>query len=220
MQYPQTPWSLRGYSLQTAHVLDVARVRSLIPSELEVVSVWPGKTLGGIYISSYGSGSTLEYNELIVVCAITRCSGQFGVWVSHIYVDNPNSVAGGREIWGLPKELAEFTWDLRNKPSVWVRQGDQLLCSLSAEWQSPGLSLPIALSGLSKRGAELLSFGGRASGDLSLMGANLQIPNDSPFAWLGFNQLLFGAYCDRLSITIEAPQVIGSRPSTTPHARV
>jgi acetoacetate decarboxylase len=25
-------------------------------------------------------------------------------------VDNPDSVAGGREIWGLPKELAEFSW--------------------------------------------------------------------------------------------------------------
>ncbi len=33
---------------------------------------------------------------------------QRGMVVSHIYVDDEQSLGGGRDIWGLPKELAEF----------------------------------------------------------------------------------------------------------------
>jgi hypothetical protein len=94
MAYPQAPWTLQGYSLQTLNLIDITAARSLVPSELEIISVWPGKTLGGVYVASYGSGSTLEYNELIVVSAITRYANRFGTWISHIYVDNPDSVAG------------------------------------------------------------------------------------------------------------------------------
>jgi len=39
-----------------------------VPSELEIISVWPGKTLGGfISLSHYGSGFSAEYSELIEV---------------------------------------------------------------------------------------------------------------------------------------------------------
>ncbi|MEM5838755.1 acetoacetate decarboxylase family protein, partial [Pediococcus acidilactici] len=124
-------------------LIDIDRVRPLIPSELEIISVWPGKTLGGIYLSYYGSGSVLEYSELIVIAAFVGYKGKFGGWVSHIYVDNPDSVAGGREVWGLPKELAEFTWEggvsaaqpealaPRKEARVTVSQGNRLLCSLN-----------------------------------------------------------------------------------------
>ncbi len=64
MVYPPAPWHLQGYAVQTLQLIDVARVRPLVPSELEIVSLLPGKTLGGIYISSYGLGSVMEYNEL------------------------------------------------------------------------------------------------------------------------------------------------------------
>jgi hypothetical protein len=59
MPYPQTPWRLKGYAIQTLHLVNVDRVRPLIPSELEIISVWPGKTFGSVYLSNYGSGSVL-----------------------------------------------------------------------------------------------------------------------------------------------------------------
>jgi acetoacetate decarboxylase len=71
----------------------------------------------------------LEYSELIVIAGLVRYSGQIGGWVSHIYVDNADSVAGGRNIWGLPKELAEFIWEKNTsansafKNRLLVRQG-------------------------------------------------------------------------------------------------
>jgi len=79
MVYPPAPWNLQGYAVGTLQLVDVARVRPLVPSELEIVSLLPGKTLGGIYISSYGLGSVMEYNELIVVSAIANYAGKWGL---------------------------------------------------------------------------------------------------------------------------------------------
>jgi hypothetical protein len=69
-----------------------------------------GRTLGGIVLARYGSGSTLEYHELVVFSGFARARARVGFVVSYIAVDSPASLAGGREIWGLPKRLAEFTW--------------------------------------------------------------------------------------------------------------
>ena len=68
--YPQAPWTLKGYAISTVHLVDVDKVRHLIPSELNIISVLPGKTLSVVYVSGYGSGSVLEYSELIVAPAM------------------------------------------------------------------------------------------------------------------------------------------------------
>ncbi|HVF16551.1 MAG TPA: acetoacetate decarboxylase family protein, partial [Steroidobacteraceae bacterium] len=58
----------------------------------------------------YGAGSTLQYHELIVAPALVRLGWRMGAWISHIYVDSEMSMLAGREIWGLPKQLAAFHW--------------------------------------------------------------------------------------------------------------
>ena len=77
MPYPQSPWTLKGYAFQTLHLLDIDRVRPLIPPELNIISVFPGKTLGGVYLSYYGQGSVLEYSELIVIAAFLNYKGNY-----------------------------------------------------------------------------------------------------------------------------------------------
>ncbi len=56
--YPPAPWRLRGWGAATAHAVDIARVRRVIPKGVHIVPVWPGKTLGGIAFLSYERGST------------------------------------------------------------------------------------------------------------------------------------------------------------------
>ena len=103
MPYPPAPWKAKGFVVQTLRLIDVEKARRFVPSELEIVSVLPGKTLGSVYIADYGPGSALEYNELIVAPALTRRGRTIRFWISHIYVDNRDSMAGGREIWGCRK---------------------------------------------------------------------------------------------------------------------
>ncbi|NJR37602.1 MAG: acetoacetate decarboxylase family protein [Leptolyngbyaceae cyanobacterium CSU_1_4] len=95
MTYPQPPWSLKGRGFLSLYSVELERVRSLIPQPLQIFSFFPGKTLGGVYVGTYGDGSTLRYNEFIAVPALTFHQGQIGAWISHIYVDHSDSMAGG-----------------------------------------------------------------------------------------------------------------------------
>lgn len=211
MGYPEAPWTLQGYAIQTLQLIDVERSRLFIPPELDLVSVWPGKTIGGVYLSSYGSGSELQYNELIVVAALVNYSGKFGGWVSHIYVDNPDSVAGGREIWGLPKEMAEFTWMKGEQSSVIVRQGTRQLCRLSYSQPSFGWRMPLSGNVLSVLGSDLLLFKGELESRVGLISSQLEVPPESPFANLKLEQPWLTAYCDDMRVVANTPEVVGQR---------
>ncbi len=206
MPYPSAPWKLQGYAFVALQLIDIDLVRPLIPSELEIVSVWPGKTIGGVYLSTYESGSVLEYNELIVVAGFVSHRGKFGGWVSHIYVDNLDSVAGGREIWGLPKELAEFSWEQK---CVTVRQSNQLLCSLNYNRQDFGWRQQLAASAFGVLGSDLLLFKSDFESQFGIVSAKLAVPAESPFANLNLGQPLLTVHCDRLSLTVAAPEVVG-----------
>jgi acetoacetate decarboxylase len=211
MAYPSAPWILHGFALQTVQPVDIDRARLLVPSDLDIVSVFPGKTVGGIYLSSYGTGSTFQYNELIVVSALVRYRDRLGAWISHIYVDHPDSVAGGREVWGLPKDLAEFKWQ-PGKPhcvSVWQGGGSHLLCRLNTSWQLPEVSLPFALGSFTKLNANLLWFSAKGNLRLSAIGATMEVPTDSPFSSLGLDQPWLSFYGNDLNLTVSAPEAIG-----------
>ena len=208
MSYPQAPWILQGYAFQTLQLLDTERVRRFIPAELDIISVFPGKTVGGVYLSRYGAGSVLEYSELIVISGIHSYQGKFGGWVTHIYVDNPDSVAGGREIWGLPKELAEFTW---TDNSVSVRQDNRLLCSLKYSRQGFGLQQKLGALTFSTQGTDLLLFSAEVEARFGLVSAKLEIPSQSPFSALDIGQPWLTVHAEQMRLVVDAPTVIGQK---------
>lgn len=208
MPYPQAPWTLQGYAFQTLQLLDIDRVRHLIPSELNIISVFPGKTLGGVYLSYYGSGSVLEYSELIVIAAFLSHKGKFGGWVSHIYVDNPDSVAGGREVWGLPKEMADFSWC---GDRVTVTQANQTLCTFKYNRQGFGLQQRLGASSFSSMGEDLFLFPAELESRLGLVSSQLEILPESPFSSLNIGQPLLTVHADNMRLKVGAPQVVGQK---------
>lgn len=209
MPYPKPPWTLQGDAIQTLHLVNIDRVRHLIPSELDIISVWPGKTLGSVYLSNYQSGSVLEYSELIIAPSLVIYRGKTGAWISHIYVDNVDSVAGGREIWGLPKELAEFTW--KEAEGVIVCQGERHLCSLNYKHPSWAWRQRLGLSSFSAMAADLLLFSAEFESRLGLINSQLQVPLESPFAEIDLDQPFLTVSCDDLRLRVSAPQVVGVR---------
>lgn len=216
MPYPSAPWTLQGYAIQTLQLIDVEQVRPFIPPEFEIISVLPGKTVGGVYLSSYNSGS-LKYSELIIAAGIVRYANKIGGWISHIYVDNHDSVAGGREIWGLPKELAEFTWEKENSTAleyenhVIVRQENQMLCQLSYNPQKIGLQLPFGGNFFSTSAESILLFKGKLESRIGIVGSKLQVPDQSPFASLDLEQPWLTFYCKNLRLVAHPPVVVGQR---------
>lgn len=210
MTYPPPPWHLYGNALQSFHLIDLEIAKILVPPDLEVVSVLPGKTLGGLYLSVYGANSTLSYHELIVVAALVRFQGIIGSWISHIYVDNHDSVQGGRNIWGLPKEMADFIWD---DHLIEVSQGNTPLCQ--AKFSQAGVTLSLwnkskisgnVFGGLAQ---DILIFQGNFETRLKWIQARFSIPSESPFSMLNLGNPLVTLQMRDLHLTANAPSVAG-----------
>ncbi|NES81793.1 MAG: acetoacetate decarboxylase family protein [Moorea sp. SIO2B7] len=212
MTYPPAPWKLKGYAIQSLHLVNIIKARRFIPPELEIVSVLPGKTIGVVYLSAYESGSTLEYNELIVAPASVRYQDKSGSWISHIYVDNEDSVAGGKEIWGLPKEIAEFTWDNNN---VIVRQNDKTLCQLhfqkgflrfSSWWRQKFRGN--CFGGLK---SDLLYFQSEFESKINLINSKLEIAKESPFANLELGTPWLTLKLTEFQTIAGIPKIVGNK---------
>jgi len=211
MTYPPAPWKVQGYALQTVQFIDIARSRPLVPPELDIVALLPGKTLAGVFFAHYGPGLVMEYYELLVVAALTRYQGQFGLWISHIYVDSADSMAGGRGIWGLPKELAQFTWEQGHKNRFTARQGDRVLCMLDYGKPRWLWRQKLATPQVSIRGANLLRFSNTVDARLGLASGQLHVPADSPFASLGLGTARFTYHYGDLTAIIKAPRLLGKQ---------
>lgn len=136
--FPQPPWRLRARFLIVPAVVPLELARQLVPEHVRVLPVLPGHTLGGLLVARYGSGSTLAYRELFVVAALVRSGRRVGLWAPRIWVDSAASVAAGRSLWGLPKQLASFD----GNPPI-VRVGGYTAVRLATG--RPRLTLPVPL---------------------------------------------------------------------------
>ena len=96
VSYPSAPWHMVG-SLW----LTLFRVRGRV-DELRPAGVY------GAAFVSYEEGSPLTYCELLVARPVSTEADGRRVTITDIWVDSPASVAGGRELWGIPKELCDF----------------------------------------------------------------------------------------------------------------
>ncbi len=176
MPHPPAPWHLNG--------------------ELVVVpALTSARQLGGVMLANYTSG-TLVYRELIVFShATTR-----GMVVSHIYVDDEQSLSGGRAIWGLPKELADFEY---GRGAFTARQGERTLLHARVRRRRGRIPLVIPTPITSTAGDTI----GRAQIKAAPALVDLQVPHNSPFAYLGLGGRHLALAGDELRLEMPAPRV-------------
>lgn len=175
MDYPPPPWQLNGELI-------------IVPALVKP------RALGGAMLVDYRSG-TLVYRELIVFSHATAR----GMVVSHIYVDDEQSLAGGHEVWGLPKELAQFEFT----PTYFsARQDDDLLLEARIR-RRPG-KLPLVIP------APIVSDAGMTLGYARIKAApalvTLNVPPSSPFASLGLSGTRLALAGDDMQLTMPAPR--------------
>ncbi len=101
--YPPAPWRFSGQLWMGvfrtgAEVLLPAGLHHVLPARWLVVM-----------LVRYLNGS-LRYDEF-AVGPLARHGAHIGIFVDKIWVDDLASLHGGRQIWGLPKQLARFGWD-------------------------------------------------------------------------------------------------------------
>jgi len=110
MGYPAEPWSLRGQLHVSVWLLPVAALPA-IPAELDgavrVVRAGGRAIVGAAWVD-YQPGGDLAYRELLAA-TLMRAGRRPRVTITHIWVDSVDSRNGGRELWGIPKDLAELS---------------------------------------------------------------------------------------------------------------
>ena len=106
--YPPEPWYLGGSLLVSVFAVPVdemPRIQAL-PHGHRALRLG-SRVIVGVAAVQYVPGGALEYDELLVaVPSLGR--GGLRVTIPQIWVDSPASQRGGRELWGIPKQLARF----------------------------------------------------------------------------------------------------------------
>lgn len=104
--YPPAPWHMHGSLWLTAF-----RLREDADERHPAGSY-------GVALVSYEDPSPLTYHELLVARTIKNSAGKGAVSITDIWVDSESSMAGGRELWAIPKELCDFDRESRYRGPV------------------------------------------------------------------------------------------------------
>ncbi|NJQ00390.1 acetoacetate decarboxylase family protein [Streptomyces zingiberis] len=156
---PPPPWVSRGE--MWFGLLPVRRAPEL-PPDLRPLG---GRHRIAVGVVRYREG-TLRYDEL-ALGPLVRRGRRAGLLISRMWVDDPVSVRGGREIWGLPKEPAVFDWSA-DGTSVTVRDAGGLLAGITfgPARRATGVlpSLPLPLPGFGGEPGRRLFVPGRVAG--------------------------------------------------------
>ncbi|WP_244929368.1 acetoacetate decarboxylase family protein [Nocardioides sp. W7] len=94
--YPPAPWDMVGQLW-----LSLFRIKDAVDD------LRPAGIYGAAFVS-YEEGSPLTYSELLIARPVQE-DGVKAVSITDIWVDSPASVAGGRGLWAIPKELCDFS---------------------------------------------------------------------------------------------------------------
>ncbi|BCB75887.1 acetoacetate decarboxylase family protein [Phytohabitans flavus] len=122
MSYPPEPWDLRGQMYVSVWPLPRALLPPLpatLAAEVRPLIV-AGRGLIGTAWVDYGPGGVLEYRELLSAVLVRR-AGRPLVSIVDIWVDSTASRDGGRELWGIPKELADLDFRTTTRPGLDAR---------------------------------------------------------------------------------------------------
>jgi acetoacetate decarboxylase len=208
-EYPPPPWRLDGPAVVSMALIDVDRARAVVPDDLEIVEVLPGRTLGAIAVADYQHRATFPYGELAVMPAVVRYGKVSGAWISHIWVDSERSLRGGREMWGMYKHLAAFSWSAGQRNTVSVSAGDTQLVSLS--WRPPQRLLPAPgfVLGIGSVNGDRRRFTARGLSWMAPATTSITIPHDSPFAGLGFADARRFSVAGRMSLLFGDLKILG-----------
>lgn len=132
ISYPLAPWQLGGDSW-----VGIFKTRIPIRPPVPLKPVLNHRYLV-VALIRYLHG-TLVYDELIIG-SLARHMWRIGLYVHYIWVNDMSSLWGGRRIWGLNKEIAEFSWQT-NTVEIKDEQGfianitvDQERSALPAIW--------------------------------------------------------------------------------------
>ena len=117
--YPPEPWQLRGQMYLSVFLVprhDLPSLPPVLDAAVRPLTVGGRVAVGAAWVS-YEPGGVLHYRELLSAVLVHE-RGRPRVSITDIWVDSVASREGGRRLWGIPKELADFRIDAETEPLV------------------------------------------------------------------------------------------------------
>ncbi|WP_406835876.1 acetoacetate decarboxylase family protein [Streptomyces sp. AHU1] len=106
--YPEEPWHLAGQMYLSLWLVPERELPPVADGTRPVTVAGRG-AVGAAWVV-YENDSVLRYNELLRA-VLVRDGRRPRVCITDIWVDSAASMTGGRELWGIPKEMADFDID-------------------------------------------------------------------------------------------------------------
>lgn len=106
--YPEEPWHLAGQMYLSLWLVPRPELPAVAPRTRPVTIA--GRGMVGAAWVVYENDSVLHYNELLRA-VLVRDGARPRVCITDIWVDSEVSRAGGRAMWGIPKQMAVFDVD-------------------------------------------------------------------------------------------------------------
>ncbi len=100
-------------------------------------------SFGSVMIVDYKSSDAGPYYELLFIPGLIEYHKKRRFTISKIYVSTQISVDSGRENWGIPKELAHFSFETLNNSKEIIRIGKDNQIFFEAEISHYKLKFPI-----------------------------------------------------------------------------
>lgn len=109
VSYPDQPWDLHGDAAAGVFLVPLHDLPSSPPPGFRPVRIL-GRAVVMTAFFRYREPSPLTYGEIMATVLVRR-GLRLRVFIPQIWVDSPASLAGGRDLWAIPKDLAEFHGD-------------------------------------------------------------------------------------------------------------
>lgn len=175
--YPPEPWDLHGHAYVGVWLLPAGLAPPPPSPRTPAIRVF-GRVVVAAAFFRYDEPSPLTYDE-IMTTVLVREGWRPRVAITHIWVDSEASRDGGRALWAIPKDLAEFD---RSTHVSYVAHGIGAL-TLRAFRRLP-VALPVAFRIAQDRDRSLVVSSVRGSGRLGVGRGAWSFAADGPAGFL------------------------------------
>ncbi len=175
--FPPAPWKLTAHAYVGTFLMPSKDLNEAAPPNTKPLRLF-GRSVVGAAFFVYEEPSPLTYNE-IMATMLVRHGWRIRVTVTNIWVDSEASRDGGRALWAIPKELAEF----EIKPAVSYVAAT--IGTLTVKrCRSLPFGLPLRFTVAQNRAGTLLTTRVRGRGRIGIARGQWHFDSDGPLDYL------------------------------------
>ena len=180
MPYPPSPWTLNATAYVSLWRVPAKDWSITLGTGIRELTLFGSVMLCSGFVD-YEPAGDLQYRELFLA-VLARGGASLGATLPLIWVDSVASLEGGRELWAIPKQLADL--HVENQTLRAAANG-RPIGSMSFEAGRRLLRrFPIRATVMQARGSELLRTPIHVSAEVEHIRAQWYIPEDSPLCVL------------------------------------